>query len=106
MIERIHHPSCSLLPEDGLSVFLSADKESARQLLREKRRFRAQERRLAHAHVSRLHHQVVQSIETSALHMELIADMKRLNSLFCASAYVVLESSETGALHHEDNGAE
>jgi phosphate:Na+ symporter len=90
----------------GLSVFLSADKESARQLLREKRRFRAQERRLAHAHVSRLHHQVVQSIETSALHMELIADMKRLNSLFCASAYVVLESSETGALHHEDNGAE
>ncbi len=38
----------------GLSVFLSADPESARQLLREKRRFRAQERRLAHAHVSRL----------------------------------------------------
>ncbi|MCP1131592.1 Na/Pi cotransporter family protein, partial [Robbsia andropogonis] len=35
----------------GLSVFLSGDPESARQLLREKRRFRAQERRLAHAHV-------------------------------------------------------
>ena len=87
----------------GLSVFLSGDKESARQLLREKRRFRAQERRLAHAHVSRLHQQVVQSIETSALHMELIGDMKRLNSLFCTSAYVVLESGETGALQHEDN---
>ncbi|RWU27006.1 hypothetical protein DM813_04010 [Pseudomonas alkylphenolica] len=82
----------------GLSVFLSADPESARQLLREKRRFRAQERRLAHAHVSRLQRKVVQSIETSALHLELIADMKRLNSLFCSSAYVVLGSADTGGL--------
>ncbi|RKS12510.1 phosphate:Na+ symporter [Pseudomonas sp. WPR_5_2] len=86
----------------GLSVFLSADKESARQLLREKRRFRAQERRLAHAHVSRLQRKIVQSIETSSLHLELIADMKRLNSLFCSSAYVVLETSDTGALAADD----
>ncbi|MBA1203942.1 Na/Pi cotransporter family protein [Pseudomonas capeferrum] len=82
----------------GLSVFLSADPESARQLLREKRRFRAQERRLAHAHVSRLQRKVVQSIETSSMHLELIADMKRLNSLFCSSAYVVLGGSDTGGL--------
>jgi phosphate:Na+ symporter len=86
----------------GLSVFLSADKESARQLLREKRRFRAQERRLAHAHVSRLQRKIVQSIETSSVHLELIADMKRLNSLFCSSAYVVLETSDTGALAVDD----
>ncbi|MFZ3205300.1 MAG: Na/Pi cotransporter family protein [Pseudomonas sp.] len=90
----------------GLSVFLSGDPESARQLLREKRRFRAQERRLAHAHVGRLHRQVVQSIETSSLHLELIGDMKRLNSLFCSSAYAVLESRETGALHAEEVGGE
>ena len=90
----------------GLSVFLSGDKESARQLLREKRRFRAQERRLAHAHVGRLHHQVVESIETSSLHLELIGDMKRLNSLFCSSAYVVLEAGESGALHAQDVGSE
>lgn len=90
----------------GLSVFLSGDPESARQLLREKRRFRAQERRLAHAHVGRLHRQVVQSIETSSLHLELIGDMKRLNSLFCSSAYAVLESRETGALHAEEAGGE
>lgn len=86
----------------GMSVFLSADPESARQLLREKRRFRAQERRLAHAHVSRLQRKIVQSIETSSLHLELIADMKRLNSLFCGSAYVVLETSDTGALVVDD----
>lgn len=85
----------------GLSVFVSADPESARQLLREKRRFRAQERRLAHAHVSRLQRKVVQSLETSSLHLELIADMKRLNSLFCISAYAVLETTETGGLSSE-----
>ncbi|MGF0336082.1 Na/Pi cotransporter family protein, partial [Ectopseudomonas toyotomiensis] len=85
----------------GLNVFLSADHASASQLLREKRRFRAQERRLAHAHIGRLQRQVPQSIETSSLHLELIADMKRLNSLFCSSAYVVLEGQETGALRLE-----
>ncbi|SFH59897.1 phosphate:Na+ symporter [Pseudomonas syringae] len=85
----------------GLSVFLSGDHESARQLLCEKRQFRAEERRLAHAHVSRLRNKVVQSIETSSLHLELIADMKRLNSLFCSSAYVVLETADTGAMSSE-----
>jgi phosphate:Na+ symporter len=82
----------------GLTVFLSRDEESARQLLREKRNFRAQERRLTHAHVSRLQRKVVESIETSSLHLELIADMKRLNSLFCGSAYAVLGAADTGAL--------
>jgi len=76
----------------GLSVFLSGDAASARQLLRRKRGFRALERRLAHAHVDRLHRQVAQCIETSSAHLELLEDMKRLNSLFCSSAYVVLEA--------------
>ncbi len=52
--------------------------------------------------VSRLQRKIVQSIETSSLHLELIADMKRLNSLFCSSAYVVLETSDTGALEIEN----
>ncbi len=85
----------------GLSVFLSGDPQSARQLLREKRRFRALERRLAHAHVNRLQRKVVQSLETSSLHLEIMADMKRLNSLFCSSAYAVLETVDTGALSSE-----
>ena len=51
---------------------------------------------MAHAHVHRLHQQVVESIETSAAHLELIADMKRLNSLFCSAAYAALEGSGNG----------
>ena len=87
----------------GLTVFLNADPESARQLLREKRRFRAQERRLAHNHVKRLQLKITQSIETSSMHLELIADMQRLNSLFCGSAYVVLENTDTGALEPDNS---
>ena len=79
----------------GLSVFLSRDPHSARQLLEQKRQFRRSERELAHAHVHRLHHRVVESIDTSATHLELISDMKRLNSLFCSPAYAAIDAAAT-----------
>jgi phosphate:Na+ symporter len=78
----------------GMSVFLSSDINNAKRLRRAKHRFRLLNRRYSHAHVERLHQQNVQSIETSSLHMGLLADMKRLNSLFCSTAYHVLEVQE------------
>ncbi|WP_067704560.1 Na/Pi cotransporter family protein [Erwinia sp. ErVv1] len=75
----------------SLSVFLSQDMTSAKRLRRAKHRFRITNRRYSHKHVDRLHQQNVQSIETSSLHLGLLGDMKRLNSLFCAVAYSVLE---------------
>ncbi|MDW8844306.1 Na/Pi cotransporter family protein [Erwinia sp. MMLR14_017] len=78
----------------GLSVFLSRDITSARRLRRAKHRFRITNRRYSHKHVDRLHQQNVQSIETSSLHLGLLGDMKRLNSLFCAVAYSVLEQPD------------
>ncbi len=78
----------------GLSVFFSGDVASARRLRRSKHRFRLLNRRFAHAHVDRLHQQNVQSIETSSLHLALLGDMKRLNSLFCAVAYSILEQPD------------
>jgi phosphate:Na+ symporter len=38
----------------------------------------------------------LQSIETSALHLDLIADLKRINSHICSIAYPILE--EAGVL--------
>lgn len=97
----------------GLSVFLNGDLDSAKRLRRAKQRFRLQERRYAHAHVDRLHQQVVQSIETSSLHLDLISDMKRLNSLFCAIAYAVLDNpdapssaADEGTRRDEDDWAD
>lgn len=75
----------------GLSVFICGDPQSARQLVLQKHDFRHHERKLAHAHVDRLHERVLDSLETSSIHLELIADLRRLNSLFCSTAYAVLE---------------
>jgi phosphate:Na+ symporter len=35
----------------------------------------------------------VQSIETSSLHLDIISDMRRINSFFCSTAYPVLEQA-------------
>jgi phosphate:Na+ symporter len=78
----------------AMSVFFSGDVDSARRLRRNKHRFRIMNRRYSHAHVDRLHQQNVQSIETSSLHLGLLGDMKRLNSLFCAVAYSVMEQPD------------
>ncbi|UVK76558.1 MAG: putative inorganic phosphate export protein [Sodalis sp. Fle] len=78
----------------SLSVFLSNDMTSARRLRRAKHRFRITDRRYAHAHVDRLYQQNVQSLETSSLHLSLLGDLKRINSLFCSVAYNVLELDE------------
>ncbi len=78
----------------SLSVFISRDATTAKRLRRAKHRFRILNQRYSLAHVNRLHQQNVQSMETSSLHLGLLADMKRLNSLFCAVAYSVLEQPE------------
>lgn len=80
----------------GLSVFLGGDLRSAQRLMAEKESFRDLERAYSYSHLNRLAGQSVQSIETSSLHLDIISDMKRLNSLFCSTAYSVLD--DAGAL--------
>lgn len=77
----------------GLSVFLNSDLESAQKLLTEKEAFRDLERTYAQTHLTRLAGETQQSIETSSLHLDLISDMRRMHSLFCASAYPVLDDA-------------
>jgi len=80
----------------GLSVFLNGDVPSAQQLLVEKEKFRDLERKYHDSHLDRLAGQTVQSIETSSLHLDIISDMRRINSFFCSTAYPILE--QAGAL--------
>ena len=77
----------------GLSVFLTGDVKSAQMLLAEKEKFRDLERTYAAQHLDRLSGQTVQSIETSSLHLDIISDMRRINSFFCSTAYPILERS-------------
>ncbi len=77
----------------GLSVFLNGDVKSAQQLLVEKERFRDLERAYHDSHLDRLAGQTLQSIETSSLHLDIISDMRRINSFFCSTAYPILEQA-------------
>jgi phosphate:Na+ symporter len=77
----------------GLSVFLNGDVKSAQTLLAEKERFRDLERQYHDTHLDRLAGQSLQAIETSSLHLDIISDMRRINSFFCSTAYPILESA-------------
>jgi len=77
----------------GMSVFLNPDVAMAQRLLAEKEHFRDLERAYHDTHLSRLAGQTVQSIETSSLHLDIISDMRRINSFFCSTAYPILESA-------------
>jgi len=80
----------------GMSVFLDGHVRDAQKLLEEKARFRDLEHEYAAAHIQRLQDNTAQSIETSSLHLDLISDLKRINSHLCSIAYPILESA--GAL--------
>jgi phosphate:Na+ symporter len=80
----------------GMSVFLNGSVRDAQKLLEEKARFRDLEHAYASTHLERLSGNTMQSIETSSLHIDLISDLKRINSHICSIAYPILESA--GAL--------
>jgi len=80
----------------GMSVFLNGTLRDAQKLLQEKARFSNLERAYATTHLARLSDNTVQSIETSSLHIDLISDLKRINSHICSIAYPILDSA--GAL--------
>jgi phosphate:Na+ symporter len=77
----------------AVAVFLNGDLKSAQHLIAQKIAFRELEMRYADNHLQRLSGNTPQSIETSSLHLDLIADFKRMNSLFCSVAYPILESA-------------
>ena len=77
----------------GLNVFINGNLQSAQQLIAEKEQFRNLERAYADSHVQRLVENTLQSIETSALHLDIIRDLKRINSHICSIAYPILETA-------------
>ena len=80
----------------AMSVFLDGHVRDAKRLLEEKAHFRDLEHEYAANHIARLRENTAQSIETSSLHLDLISDLKRINSHICGVAYPILESA--GAL--------
>lgn len=80
----------------SMSVFLDGNVADAKKLLAQKVLFRDLEREYAATHLVRLQDNTPESISTSSLHLDLISELKRINSHICSIAYPILDAA--GAL--------
>ncbi|HVR65860.1 MAG TPA: Na/Pi cotransporter family protein [Verrucomicrobiae bacterium] len=77
----------------ALNVFMSGDVKLARQLLEQKVAFRDLERAAAEAHLARLRVGTPESLETTSLHLDILRDLKRINSHLTSVAYPILDAA-------------
>jgi phosphate:Na+ symporter len=77
----------------ALNVFTTRDIVLARRLFAEKTSMREAEARAGDSHFARLREGRAESIETSAIHMDVIRDLKRINGHLTSVAYPILESA-------------
>lgn len=75
------------------SIFVSGDVEMARKLMAEKEDIRKAEIDGMAAHIDRLREGVPGTIATSALHLDIIRDFRRINTYMCTVAYPLLEEA-------------
>lgn len=78
----------------ALNVFATRDLALARQLFAEKAVMRDAERRATENHFERLRSGRSESIETSAIHLDVIRDLKRIHGHVASIAYPILESAD------------
>ncbi len=79
------------------TIFVSGDLALARKLISEKEAIRVAEIRASTAHIERLREGLPETIATSSLHLDIIRDLRRINTYMCPVAYGILE--EKGMLH-------
>ena len=77
----------------ALNVFATRDVVLARRLLREKTTMRTAEFEATDKHFARLKEGRAQSIETSSIHLDIVRDLKRINSHLTSVAYPILEQA-------------
>ena len=75
----------------AMNVFASGDIELARQLLRQKAQVRELERKYIENHYERVGARRPESITSSSLHLDVLRDLKRINSHLTSAAYSILE---------------
>jgi len=78
--------------EIAVSAFASQDKNLAEQLLRHKQHINELERELRNRHFRRLREGLKESFETSAIHLDVLTNLKSINSHLTAVAYPILEN--------------
>jgi phosphate:Na+ symporter len=77
----------------ALNLFISRDVKMARRLLREKVILRDMERAAFENHLHRLRRGLRETLETSSLHLDVLRDLKRINSHLTSVAYPILDDA-------------
>ena len=77
----------------AFNVFATRDVALARRLFADKTTTREAEKRATDSHFARLKEGRPESIETSAIHLDVIRDLKRIHGHFTSVAYPILESA-------------
>jgi phosphate:Na+ symporter len=78
--------------ELAIAAFASNDPVLAQQVLERKLEVSQTERKFRQAHIERLHEGYRESIDTSEIHLDVLTNLKRINSHITAVAYPILES--------------
>jgi phosphate:Na+ symporter len=78
--------------EIAVSAFASQDKTLAEQLIQRKRQINELERDLRNHHFHRLQEGLQESFETSAVHLDVLTNLKAINSHLTSVAYPILEN--------------
>jgi phosphate:Na+ symporter len=73
------------------SIFLSNDPKLAKQLIDYKKGLKIAENATAASHMKRLKSGITESIATSDIHMDVIRDLRRINSYISSVAYSILD---------------
>jgi phosphate:Na+ symporter len=76
----------------AVTVFVSRDLSLARQLVTDKDLIREAERKATESHFQRLREGTIASIETSALHLDILRDLKRIAAHLTSVAHPILEA--------------
>ena len=79
------------------TAFTTRDRTLAQQLLRHKERIDHYERELRDQHFARLNAGLIESHETSAIHLDLLTHLKRVNSCVSHVAYAILQDTQPQA---------
>lgn len=77
--------------QHGISVLMSDDVGTARELVEQKEKIRDVEQTLEQKHLMRLRQGLTESLETSAIHLDLLRSLKMLNTAFAMIAYPLLK---------------
>jgi phosphate:Na+ symporter len=79
--------------EGVITAFASQDPELAQRVIKSKGWVAQKERELRQAHIRRLHEGLPESIETSAIHLDVLTNLKRINSHITNIAYPIVEQT-------------